>query len=210
MVEVYFYIPTEETDVSIECGLKLSKWSNRTIKRDGKSKEYISALLNPKDDPCKYNSNDFNCLKLELPNKYCAVADRILYLASQEDEQINGLYVRSIVPVDKYKFGTYRMPEVLISCTVLPDRISQFDKRMDSPILFDDSQELYVNNLVEDLREKNPNFYDMVLYLLFCELYRKGSMKKISGRDIDIFMNKNNGDIFTLSKPTIAEVTGDA
>lgn len=205
MVEVYFYIPAEETENAIECGLKLSKWGGRNVKINGRIKKYISTLLNPKDDIRKYKSEEFNCLKLALENDHCMVADRALYFAMLEDEHICDLYIQSIIPAENYVFGMYRIPEVLVSCTVLPDKITRLDKRRDSPVLIDHSQELYINNLFEGLREKNSNFNDTILHLLFSELCRKGNMKKISGKDMDIFINKNNGEPYTVLKPQIPE-----
>jgi hypothetical protein len=64
MVEVYYYIPVEEAENAVECGLKLSRWFEKEVMLNGESKKCISTLLNPRDDLNKFKSAEMNCIKL--------------------------------------------------------------------------------------------------------------------------------------------------
>jgi len=79
MVEVYYYIPKEEVENAVECGLKLSEYFDKEVVIGNTRQKCISALLNPKDDMEKYRSESLRCVKLELPPEYCFVADKYLY-----------------------------------------------------------------------------------------------------------------------------------
>ncbi len=176
--EVYFYVPKEQVEAVVECGLKLSAWCDRRVWIDGENRPCISALLNPRDDADKYNSKAFGCLKLELPAKHCWVADRRLFEIGRTCPAAMELYRKSVIPLERYYFGTYRLPECLVTTTVLPHQISVLNKIMDSPVLFESSEQLYVNNIVEDLKEKRDYLLDALLYCYFEKL---AESKKVVG-----------------------------
>lgn len=205
MVEVYYYVPVEEVESAVECGLKLSKWHNKEVNIEADRKKCMSALLNPKDDIEKYKSDSFRCVKLEVFSGYCYAADKYLYDVGLNHPEIMDLYYKSIIPVEKYTFGLYRLPECLVTSTVLGDQISILDKRLDSPVLFDNSEELYINNIIEDYKEKYPGFNDIMLYYFYCNLERKGKMRKIEdrGKSTVVFQDKETGRVFTIKKPGI-------
>ena len=48
MVEVYYYVPIEELENAVECGLKLSKWYDKEVLIGLERTKCISALLNLK------------------------------------------------------------------------------------------------------------------------------------------------------------------
>lgn len=205
MIEMYFYIPSGEAENAVECGLKLSRWADRCLNVGNECKKYISALLNPKDDREKYDSEDFRCLKLELPIESCEIADRSLYIAACEVDEVMDIYIKSIIPARNYVFGMYRIPEVLVPQTVLPDRISLLDKRRDTPVLFDDSQELYINNLIESFREDSRYFHDALMELYLSKLCRRGKIKRIACGNVIVFDDKKSGKFYTVRS---AEIDG--
>lgn len=205
MPELYFYIPSEEAHNAVECGLKLSKWFDREVLLDGEFKKCLSALLNPKDDMEKYRSAEYKCLKLELESRHCFVADRHLYLVGVNHPEVMDIYMSSIIPVENYIFGSYRLPECLITTTALAGQIGILDKRLDSPILFDNSEDLYINNIIESYKEEHDDFNDCLLYYFYNRLAEIGKADKIEDNknNIAVFIDKDRERVFTIKIPDL-------
>lgn len=203
MVELYYYVPTADIEYVVSCGLKLSKWGDKEVIIDGDRKKCLSALLNPKDDIESYKSDNLTCVKLEVQDEYCFISDKLLYLAGMENSSIMDLYHKSITPVKDYIFGTLRLPECLITCTIIEGYISVLNKAQDSPILFGDTEELYLNNIFEGFREKNDHFNDALLYCFLNKLTENGIMDMFVDpvRNIAVFNNRGNNNIYTLRIP---------
>ena len=170
MAEVYFYMHTDKLADSVECGIKLSEWYSREVRIDGEIKRCISALLNPRDDIEKVAQADYKCLKLEVHPKYCHVAESLLYRVGSAYPEVMELYERSIVPMKEYTYGSYRLPEILITSTILGDQISLPGRWLDTPVLYSNSQDLYLNSLLEGMREEYEYIDDTMLYLLLRRL----------------------------------------
>ncbi len=202
MADVYYYVPNSEVSNATECGLKLTQWGEKEIEVEGMTKKCIIALLNPKDDIVKYRSNDYTCLRLEIKLRHCFVADAMLFEVGLESTEAMKLFNESIVQADKYIYGTYRIPECLVTTTVISDQIKVLDKRIDLPILFDNSEELYMNNIIENYREEYRNFNDMMLYTFNMKLVeaKKATMIKDDKSGIAIF--QNSVGIFTVKIPS--------
>jgi hypothetical protein len=203
MVEVYYYLPVNEVDNAVECGLKLSKWFEKEVVIHGESKKCITAFLNPKDDIEKYRSPDLKCVKLELEEKYCFVADKFLYQVGLNFQKAMELYNESILPIEKYIFGSYRLPECLVTSTIIMGQVLVMDKRMDSPILFDNSEELYMNNIIETNKEEYDDFNDAMLYAFYCRLAETGRIIRIEDEKnkIAVFFDKLKGKTYTIKVP---------
>ena len=203
MIEVYYYIPDNKVDETVECGLKLSEWYDKEVAICGESVKCISALLNPRDDYNKYKSEDSTCIKFELPEKYCFVADKYLYNIGKDSTKAMELYLKSIIPVHEYKFGMYRMPECLVTSTILSDQISVAEGKLDSPILYVSSEELYVNNVIEMSREEDSSFNDTLLYLFYCKLNELGRFEKIENEctGLAVFIDKITGKNYMIKIP---------
>lgn len=205
MVEVYYYVPVEEVENAIECGLKLSECFDREVAMEYDKVKCISALLNPKDDIEKYRSESLRCIKLELPSEYCFVADRCLYEIGLNHPKVMELYLNSIMPIKDYTFGLYRLPECLVTSTIIGEQISLLDKRLDSPVLFDNSEELYINNIIESFKEEYPDINDILLYYFYCNLANKGKLERVEDEEskVVIFLDKEAGKAFSAKKPDI-------
>jgi len=202
-MEVYYYIYANKAEIALDCGLKLSENYSRVINIDGVEKRYMSTLLNPKDDMEKYKSSEYKCLKFELPTNNCIVADSYLYIIGESLQEAMGLYVESIKLVNNYAFGTFRLPECLVSSTILPEQISILDKRLDSPILYDNSEDLYINNIIEINKEKHDDFEDILLYCFYLKLAESNKVKMIEDKEnrITVFIDNENGNTVTLKIP---------
>jgi hypothetical protein len=153
----------------------------------------ISTLVNPKDDLANYKSSNLICLRIEIKDEYCFIANKELF----GNENTIDLYSKSIVAPKDYIFGTYRIPECLITCTILPENINEKNKIMDYPILYDNSENLYINNLIYDMREKYKHYDEISLKLFLDKLESQGQFKKIENEDSIIYSNQA-GEIYTI------------
>jgi hypothetical protein len=203
MVEVYFYIPVQQVDDAVECGMKLSEWYRRELEMNGERKKCISALLNPRDDHERYISQDYRCLKLEVQSKYCFAADSLLYEPGLVYSEVMEMYKCSIVPIEKYTFGDYRLPECLITSTVTGENISVLGRGLDTPVLYNNSQELYFNNILEGFREEHDDFYDSLLYHFFKRLHHEGKVSCVedSASGLAVFRDSRINRTYTLKIP---------
>lgn len=192
-MDAYFYIPVDEKDHSLSCGVKLSEKGSKKVNIDGYATMCISSLLNPKDIPGKYNSDRFACLRIDINPEHCYIADLSLF----EENGPNNLYNKSIISPTNYVFGMYRKPECLIPRTILPDRLTLCSKVIDFPVLYESSEELYVNNLLEKLKDSDKNSSETILKLYFDKLSEQGSFKKVTIKNLNIYSNPN-GEVITV------------
>lgn len=205
MPEVYYYAKSQDISDIIDCGLKLSAFYDKEVEIEGEKKLCFAALINPKDDLALYKSDAHTCLKLQVKNNYCFVADRFLYETCLNSSNDLSLYYKSVIPIEKYTFGTYRFPECLVTTTVLTGDASVLGKRMDSPILYESSELLYINNIIEEFREKFEGFDDYMLYYFFDKLAEMSEVDKIENGGNSIFIDKK-GKPFCIKKPDIDKV----
>jgi len=208
MVEVYYYVPSKDAENLIDCGIKLSQWYDREIILNSEPKKCLTAYLNPRDNMEKYRDTSLTCLKLLVEEKYCYVCDGALYSMSMNNPCLTQLFYESIVPVDKYIFGTYMLPECLVTTTIIGGFIREMNKKQDSPILFENSAELYLRNIIETNRDKNPQFDNMLLFYFFSSLAEISEIDKIVDKENKwvIFRNRRTNKIITLRVPDINEV----
>lgn len=192
-MDVYYYIDKNEKDDILDCGIKLSVKSDRKVPVGGYPTSCISTLLNPKDDLTRYDSKEHICLRLDLKPNYCYIADRTLYGSQKTLE----LYNRSVIPAADYIFGTFRQPECLVTCTILPESINVLNKAIDCPILYTSSEELYIQRLISEFRDKYDNFDEAVLQLFLSHLTGSGKFSRIEDRGMDIFVGKD-GEVYTI------------
>lgn len=207
MVEVYFYMPTEQTENAVECGIKLSEWYSREINFGEERKKCITALLNPRDDHEKYVSSIYSCLKLEVQSKYCFVADSLLYEAGLAYSEVMEMYHQSIMPIGQYTFGIYRHPECLITSTVIGEHINVLGNGLDTPVLYSNSQELYFYNIFEGFREVYDDINDTLLYHFFKRLCDEGKATGIedTASGLAVFTHSRDGRAYTLRIPDMGK-----
>ena len=200
MVEVYYFMPKDDVPDVVECGIKLSEKADRTIFVNGYKQLCMTGVINPDDDSRINDPSHFICLKLSVNERHCLVGDRVLYEAGLKDKQLMELYYESVISLGQYIFGTFRRPECLITCSILPEDIKVLNRRMDSPILVESSEELYVNNLIEYYKESYPGLNDVLLGLFFEHLTAGGVMEKVFEDEKTSVFKDKNGRIFTSKK----------
>jgi len=205
MLEVYYYVKSEDVSNIIDCGLKLSTFHNKEVIIGEEKKLCFSGLINPKDDFELYKSTSFSCLKLQVKSEKCFIADRFIYETAQSQNM--ELYYKTIVPIEQYMFGKYRLPECLITTTILAGEASILDKRMDSPVLYSNSEELYINNILQELREQFVETDDSLLYYFFDKLADLGKLDKIENSNTGKSVFKNeSGKTYCVKTPALSEL----
>ena len=155
----YFYINRNDAEEAAECGLKLSNYGDSILADKNHPIKAIRALLSPKDDMVKYNDESFACLKLDIPNGKLLVAEES-YLETGNMEWFN----ESVVHAENYMYGDYRKPCFLLTFTVLNEYIGILDKKRDVPVLYDNSEELYIHKVKTEFEYKDNGFYDKAIY----------------------------------------------
>jgi len=206
MVDVYYYVPVHKADISVKSGIKLSEGFDKEVVIEGVRRKCFSALLNPKDDIAKYNSPSLKCLRFEVQPRYCYVAEKCFYEAGLRNPEIMKMYTDSIVPVEKYIFGSYRFPECLVTSTIIWGHVSVMNKSKDSPVLFESSEQLYINNIVEECRERYEYADDAMLYYFYSKLAEIKKFDKIENikNGFDIFIDRESQKKLILKVPDLS------
>lgn len=200
MADLYFFVSKGKIEDVVDCGLKLSEWYDREIALPGtsESKKVLKALLNPRDDTKMLKDPNYQCVRLQIDLEYCMVADASLYRMGQEDPGINQLYYNNIIPLKDYCFGTFRNPEVLVMTSVLPEFIKVTGTALDIPLLYENSENLYLVNLLEKHEEHYNDSGNHLLYAFFTYLESKGKATRIEDKE-----RKNVVFFYTDSKEYI-------
>lgn len=147
---IYYYTKNENLPIFLKYGIRLSKNFDKELNINGYTKPYLIGLLNPKDDVLKYNSTESTCLKLDLLDSHCKIIDfSSLELATTQPIDY--------IPLEEYIFGTYKNPVVLIDTSVISDKISTYNKIIDIPILFDNSEDFYYELQIQKMMEELPS-----------------------------------------------------
>lgn len=157
MAIVYRYVKKELANEVLKYGIRLSKQFDKEYNLNGYLKSCICALLNPKDDD-KFYSDDYIGIKIDVSNNYCKIVD-----ASCESEQPD------LTDLDDYILGTFKTPEVLITSSILPEKISLLNKDLDFPVLYDNSRDYFyscrITEMLDEMSYKEAyivlkNYYD--------------------------------------------------
>ena len=132
---IYYYTKKDNLPIYLKYGIRLSKNYDEEFNISGYKKPYLLGLLNPKDDMSKYNSNDYTCLKLDVLSNHCKVINYSIQLNINE--------ITPYIPLEEYKFGTFKNPCILIDTSIISDKISLYNKIIDVPLLYDNSEDFY-------------------------------------------------------------------
>lgn len=201
-MDVFFYITKEDKDRVLECGLRLSEWAERKVFLSGVQHRCIRALLNPLDDPKKFNDDAYVPIKIHVNPKAALVAEGVFYDDTLFDHGVNQRYNDSVMPLEKYVFGTYRLPEVLLIGTVGNRYFEVMDKLIDVPVLYDSSESLYLTSQMERGKDLYSNFEERLLYRYYSHLVEKGLYKVQTTIDSEyaIFESVAGNHIVTVKK----------
>jgi len=191
-VKVYCFIPAEEAEEVIECGLKLSSSFTKTIEINGQQVQCLEAYMHP-NDAKEINPGDVP-VKITLQSGRAYIADNSLL------GELGDLYNKSIIPADKYKLGTYRKPGCLIACTVLPDMIERYNPDMDEPILYQSSEQLYRDSLFYRTDDLVQSFKDVALNAYYNMKAASGEYSVQFNDEYAAFLDKESSEVIAIVK----------
>lgn len=206
MAVVYFYIPAQKLGDVIDCGLKLSEWKDKIQATPwvAEPRPCLCALLHPQDD-LRYRDASYQCIKLNVPADKCIVADGDLFQLSMEHPQIRDVYIQSMVPLQRYRFGIFRRPECLIFSTILAEQIRVYGKGLDEPILYQNSETLYVNSLLERYNDRYENVNTAMLYSYLMLQKQSGRIDGFTSSEkrLAVFFDEEMNHHITVSIPDL-------
>ena len=146
---IYYYTKKDNLPIYLKYGIRLSKNFDIEVNISGYKKPFLKGFLNPRDDMKMYDSEEYVCLKLELLNNHCKVIDSSFLNDLNE--------VHDFIPLENYVFGTYKNPIVLIDTSVISDKISTYNKIIDIPLLYDNSEEFFYELEIQKMISKMSN-----------------------------------------------------
>lgn len=191
-MKVYCFIPADEAEEIIECGLKLSSRITKSVNLYGVQIPCFEAYLHPNDGKgCK---EDDILVKITVPEGRAYISDNSLL------GELDELYNKSIIPADKYKLGTYRKPCCLISCTVLPDMIEKYNPDLDEPILYQSSEQLYRDSLFYKTDDLVQSFKDVALNAYYNMKATSGEYTIQFNDEYAAFTDSATGDVIAIVK----------
>ncbi len=207
MPEVYYYVSSDKVSDILDCGLKLSAFFDKEVMIEGDVQQCFAGLINPRDDMGSYNSDSLTCIKINVRSDKCYVADRFVYDTIKEKPENLELYNKSVIPLEKYIFGTYRKPECLITSTILAGEAARLDRCMDLPVIYENSETLYINNIINNFREQYDKFDDYLLYSFFSRLEEIGKVNTIKSSDGGkAVFTTESGEIYCIRKPELNKI----
>ncbi|NLC19931.1 MAG: hypothetical protein GX757_12105 [Clostridiales bacterium] len=211
MAVVYYYIPKGRLEDVTECGLKLSEWSERTQATpwNRQARPCICAFLHPLDDK-RSRDNTFSCITLDVPAEDCVVADGDLYQMGLEYPEITDKYVDTMVSLNDYTFGSFRKPECLVFRTILPEQIGFYGKGMGEPVIYENSEMLYVNIILEQYRERNYHFNQVLLYSFLALKEQNSCIDALYSKDrkTAVFFDNKINRYITIAVPDLKSLGG--
>ena len=196
-VKVYCFIPAEEAEEVIECGLKLNSRLTKTITICGAQVPCFEAYLHPKDGAG--TGSDDVLVKITLPEGRAYIADNSL---------LGELYNKSIIPADRYKLGKYRKPCCLISCTILPEMIERYNPDLDEPLLYQSSEQLYRDSLFYKTDDLAQSFKDVALNAYYNLKAASGEYAVQFNDEYAAYTDSATGEVIAIVKTKFTQEKG--
>ena len=191
-VKVYCFIPAEEAEEVIECGLKLNSRLTKTIDIYGAKISCCEAYLHPKDGAG--SRPDDVLVKITVPEGRAYIADHSLL------GELGDLYHKSIIAADQYKLGKYRKPCCLIACTILPDMIERYNSDLDEPLLYQSSEQLYRDSLFYKTDDLAQSFKDVALNAYYNMKAASGEYTVQFNDEYAAFTDSKTGEVIAIVK----------
>lgn len=197
MAIVFYYIEKEKVEDILANGLKIDQLADYQFVVDGETKSCIISFLSPKDDLLKYGSPDHVCLELDIQIKDMYVFNGDL------DAVDKNAYLASLIPLEKYKFAAYRKPEIVVTSDIASTNVAVSGKIIGTPILFESSEKIYKESIMEELRLRYKDFDETLLGIFFMMMVSKGRMKligqkKYGTKTVYIYEDASSQKIYTL------------
>lgn len=147
---------------------------------------YIAAALHPADAYAAGAGNAANseCMRISVDPKECYVID-----AGRISEKV----AATLIPADKYVLGTFRRPLLIIVSAVKAEDIRRYEGRMDAPLLYENSEKLYVDRQFALADDNDPGFRETALRAYYEKQAETGRAVKYSGETLVLKERLRNG-----------------
>ena len=167
---LYIWLEQEKAEKAAAEGLSPEGEGIPGVRFAGIGKAYLVAFLHPADAGTA--SGRKVCLKLNIEPGEVRIFD-----AARIDEKAR----ESLIPADRYRLGTYRRPWCVIARKITPEEISFYDSRMDEPLLYENSEKLYVDRIFELADDTDPGFRELAVKAYLEGQVAAGRAVKYSG-----------------------------
>lgn len=199
-VKVYCFIPAEQAEEIIECGLKLNSRMTKNITLHGIEIPCFETYLHPKD--CDTLESNCVMVKITAPEGRAYIADNSLL------GELGNLYTKSIIPAKDYKLGKYRKPCCLISCTILPEMIERYNPDIDEPLLYQSSEQLYRDCLFYKTDDLAQSFKDVALNAYYNMKVADGEYKIHFNDEYAAFTDSVTSEVIAIVKTKFNQERG--
>lgn len=185
-------IQKEKKKKIVENGFDIESDYNKKIGLLGVSVKCISGFLSPEQI-----FGDFVAVKIDTENSYIANYDLWTAFQATGNQDLNRMYVNSIVNFKRYRFGEYRVPEVLIFSSIKKENVLDFsDAKNLSDRILSKNDQIYLSCLIEKITQ-NPNIAKYIVIDYFSKLSSNSSeiTKKVIERGnskLYIFIQENS------------------
>jgi hypothetical protein len=108
-----------------------------------------------------------------------------------------------MIPLNDYIFGSIRRPECFVFTTVLSEQISLLGKVVDEPILYENSEILYVNNILQQYNDWYNEFNSVLLYSYLTSQEKNGVYRcyRSGNNNIAVFFDKETNKYISIPIP---------
>lgn len=186
-MKAYCFVPAERIEEITECGMDLSLGQHYACKVTTNGGMCFIGKLNPRD----YDKQEFTSgkalIKVDLSKVRSFIGESTFFKCDATEDENFRMFEDSLLPSEEYRPGMYRNPLCLIVNAVLPEAVEGYDRLMDEAIPYETSEELYVQCMFEDAKDKNENFREKALIAYFDELTEDGKAKKVSYRNHNVY-----------------------
>ncbi|MEZ0537241.1 hypothetical protein ACAG39_08310 [Caldicellulosiruptoraceae bacterium PP1] len=186
------FIPVDKNEKQkyLTEGIDINKCYNKVIGLAGIEIKCISGFLTN-----DIISGDFIAAKIDINKSYAANYDLWVAYTLTSNQEFNKMYIRSIVNLKKYMFGTFRIPEVLITESIPSQDLFEPMFNNSSKFIESKNDEIYINFLIEKITkdEKIANSVVIDYFNRLCETTQDFSKKIINKGDnkLYIFIQQN-------------------
>jgi hypothetical protein len=212
MAGVYFPIRTDLLSDAVHCGLKLSEHADRDLVLPGETRirRIMTACLHPDDFPDSRLGSGFRILRLDLDPAKCLVGDADMYRMGLIHPVLMQIYLKTLVLLRDYRFGTFRAPECLISNSVLDSQIEETGHAKGFPVVFENSASLYLRSRMGSYDEALADGGNALFFSWCRMLESKGHLERYADEtgEKEVYRSKRTGEILVLSVPGHMEAVG--
>ncbi len=173
----YIWLEKEKAEEILAKGMKPEGEGVEGLALPRAGKEYIAALLHPADTFAGGGEADHVCLRLDIDRKTAYVIDAGRMAGRVQD---------TLTPADKYVFGSFRRPLLIITAPVRAEDIKRYEGNIDAPLLYENSEKIYIDRQFALIDDIDPAFREIALRAYYEKQTAAGRGVKYSGASFPV------------------------